>query len=486
MSERPAGAEGEGGQGADGALTETRSAGVARAIVLQPVHTNEPPALRGEAGALEEAVGLAAAIRIEVVRAELVRLAQRRPATLFGTGKVAEVGRWLDEAGASEGEEAGEGAGRPDLVIVNDALTPVQHRNLEKAWNAKVLDRTALILEIFGERAATKEGVLQVALAHLTYQRSRLVRSWTHLERQRGGAGFLGGPGERQIESDRRILAGKIDRLKTQLEDVRRTRGLQRAKRKKAPQPVVALVGYTNAGKSTLFNRMTGAEVAAADLLFATLDPTMRRVQLPSGTDVILSDTVGFISDLPTSLVAAFRATLEEVLEADIVLHVRDIAHPDSDAQRADVLAVLDDLGIHDEDDRRVIEVWNKADLLPPDRADTLRQAAAERREAARATLEDPVVVLVSALSGAGTDDLYAEIDRWLTAGHRTFRLDLPATDGAAGSWLHAHADVLDVGPEGQPRRVRLAAKEAGQFAARFDYVLVPDEPAPAAKRAAG
>ena len=433
--------------------------------MLQPVHTSEPPALRSEAGALEEAVGLAAAIRIEVVRAELVRLAQRRPATLFGTGKVAEIARWLDEAG-EEGEE------RPQLVIVNDALTPVQHRNLEKAWSAKVLDRTALILEIFGERAATKEGVLQVALAHLTYQRSRLVRSWTHLERQRGGAGFLGGPGERQIESDRRILATKIDRLKAQLEDVRRTRGLQRAKRKKAPQPVIALVGYTNAGKSTLFNRMTGADVAAADLLFATLDPTMRRVELPSGTDVILSDTVGFISDLPTSLVAAFRATLEEVLEADIVLHVRDVAHPDTDAQRADVLSVLHELGVEDEEDRRVIEVWNKADLLPPERRETLTAAAAERRETARGTLKDPSVVLVSAVSGDGTPTLYAEIDRWLTARHRTFVLDLPAADGAASAWLHAHADVLATGPEGQPSRVRLGAKEAGQFAARFGYPL--------------
>ena len=448
-------------------LTETRSARVARAIVLQPVHTGEPPALRTEAGALEEAVGLAAAIRIEVVRQELVRLAQRRPATLFGTGKVAEIERWLDEA-AQDDE-------RPHLVIVNDALTPVQHRNLEKAWGAKVLDRTALILEIFGERAATKEGVLQVALAHLTYQRSRLVRSWTHLERQRGGAGFLGGPGERQIESDRRILAEKIDRLKAQLEDVRRTRGLQRAKRKKAPQPVVALVGYTNAGKSTLFNRMTGAKVAAADLLFATLDPTMRRVDLPSGTEVILSDTVGFISDLPTSLVAAFRATLEEVLEADIVLHVRDVAHPDSDAQRSDVLGVLHDLGIRDEDERRVIEVWNKADLLPKDREETLATAAAERRTSARATTEDPSVVLVSAITGVGMDDLYDEIDRWLTARHRTYTLDLPVTDGAAASWLHAHADVLDVGADGQPSRVRLGAKEAGQFAARFAYELRED-----------
>ena len=423
-------------------------------------------------------MGLCAAIGIEAVRAETVRLQQRRPATLFGTGKVAEVKDWLADHEREDGH-------RPGLVIVNDALTPVQHRNLEKAWDAKVLDRTALILEIFGERAQTREGVLQVALAHLSYQRSRLVRSWTHLERQRGGAGFLGGPGERQIEADRRALAEKIDRLKKQLEEVRRTRGLQRAKRKKAPQPVIALVGYTNAGKSTLFNRMTGADVFAKNLLFATLDPTMRKVALPSGTEVILSDTVGFISDLPTSLVAAFRATLEEVLEADIVLHVRDVAHPDTDAQRADVLSVLAELGVQDEDDRRVIEVWNKADLLPGERHETLTAAATERRATARGTLEDPSVVLVSALSGAGTEGLYAEIDRWLTARHRTFALDLPPTDGAASSWLYAHADVLSVGEAGQPSRVRLGAKEAGQFAARFGYALTEETAADAPSLAA-
>ena len=445
--------------------------------MLQPVHTREALGLRSEVGALDEAVGLAAAIRIEVVRAEIVRLAQRRPATLFGTGKVTEVKTWLDEAG--EDDE------RPGLVIVNDALTPVQHRNLEKAWEAKVLDRTALILEIFGERARTKEGVLQVALAHLSYQRSRLVRSWTHLERQRGGAGFLGGPGERQIEADRRMLATKIDRLKAQLDDVRRTRTLQRAKRKKAPQPVIALVGYTNAGKSTLFNRMTGAEVAAADLLFATLDPTMRRVTLPSGADVILSDTVGFISDLPTSLVAAFRATLEEVLEAELVLHVRDIAHPDTDAQRADVLGVLEELGVRDEDGRRVIEVWNKADLLPAERLASLEETAEDRRTGARATLDDPSVVLVSAATGQGTDTLYAEIDRLLTAAHRTYEVQVPSSDGAAISWLHAHAEILGYGAEGQPERVRLGAKEAGQFKARFDYALGESESEPASLNAA-
>ena len=425
--------------------------------------------MRGEDGALGEAVGLCAAIGIEAVRAEVVRLQQRRPATLFGTGKVEEVGDWLADHEREDGH-------RPGLVIVNDALTPVQHRNLEKAWDAKVLDRTALILEIFGERAQTREGVLQVALAHLSYQRSRLVRSWTHLERQRGGAGFLGGPGERQIEADRRALADKIDRLKKQLDEVARTRGLQRAKRKKAPQPVIALVGYTNAGKSTLFNRMTGADVFAKNLLFATLDPTMRKVALPSGTEVILSDTVGFISELPTTLVAAFRATLEEVLEADIVVHVRDVAHPETDAQKADVLGVLGELGVHDEDDRKVIEVWNKADLLEGERLETLAQTASARAAAARGTLNDPVTVLASALTGEGTGRLYAEIDRLLTEGHGVFAVDVPASDGAALSWLHGHADVLDQAQaeDTATLTVRLGQKEAGQFAARFSYALSP------------
>jgi GTP-binding protein HflX len=416
---------------------------------------------------LDEAVGLAAAIGIEVVHAEVVRLQQRRPATLLGTGKVQEIKERV--------EAAAEDDAKVELVIVNDALTPVQHRNLERAWSAKVLDRTALILEIFGERAQTREGVLQVALAHLTYQRSRLVRSWTHLERQRGGAGFLGGPGERQIEADRRVLAEKIDRLKAQLTEVQRTRTLQRAKRKKAPHPIVALVGYTNAGKSTLFNRMTGAEVLSADLLFATLDPTMRKVDLPSGTRLILSDTVGFISDLPTGLVAAFRATLEEVLEADIVVHVRDVAHEESDAQRADVLEVLKDLGVHDEDGRKVIEVWNKADLLDPGARDVLAVTARSRAGEARATLGDPVPVLASALTGQGTQDLYDWIDRLLTEDHDVRLVMIPSTDGAALSWLHAHAEVQ--GQEAQDggtlATVRLGEKEAGQFEARFGYELM-------------
>ncbi len=302
---------------------------------------------------LEEAVGLAAAINLNVLEAGVISVVQPRPSTLLGGGKVDDVRALLDSY-----EQ------RPALVIIDGALTPVQHRNLETAWNVKVLDRTALILEIFGERAQTAEGRLQVELAHLDYQRSRLVRSWTHLERQRGGAGFLGGPGERQIESDRRALDDKIVRLRKKLEDVKRTRSLQRARRKRAPHPVVALVGYTNAGKSTLFNRLTQASVKAQDLLFATLDPTMRAIDLPSGVRVILSDTVGFISDLPTQLVAAFRATLEEVLEADIIVHVRDIAHEDTEAQRDDVITVLEELGVKDGDGRPVIEALNKIDLL--------------------------------------------------------------------------------------------------------------------------
>ncbi|WP_292126608.1 GTPase HflX, partial [Mesorhizobium sp.] len=298
-----------------------------------------------------EAVGLASAIDLDPVHTAVVTVTDPRPATLLGSGKVAEFADIVKERKA-------------ELVIVDHPLTPVQQRNLEKELNAKVLDRTGLILEIFGERARTKEGTLQVELAHLNYQKGRLVRSWTHLERQRGGAGFLGGPGETQIESDRRILQDKITKLKHELETVRRTRDLHRAKRKKVPFPVVAIVGYTNAGKSTLFNRLTGAGVLAEDMLFATLDPTLRRVRLPHGTPIILSDTVGFISDLPTHLVAAFRATLEEVVEADLVLHLRDISDPDTAAQAEDVERILGDLGVDAADTSRVIEVWNKIDLL--------------------------------------------------------------------------------------------------------------------------
>lgn len=391
-----------------------------------------------------------------------------RPATLLGQGKVDEIASWLDEA---------DGVG---LVILNTQLTPVQHRNLERAWKVKVLDRTALILEIFGERASTKEGTLQVELAHLTFQKSRLVRSWTHLERQRGGAGFLGGPGERQIESDRRILQEKIDRLKKELEDVRRTRNLQRRKRKRAPQPVVAFVGYTNAGKSTLFKRITGEDTFAEDLLFATLDPLMRQIGLPSGTPAILSDTVGFISDLPTTLVAAFRATLEEVLEADIVVHVRDYAHPESDAQRADVIKVLAELGLTEDTDAVFLEAWNKLDALPEGdghagRAGQLRTAARQRAEVADGTPKDPLPVALSALTGEGVADLLDLLDQELTARRCEVSIDVPADAGEAAAWLYRHGDVLNEEWSDSGQRtvtVRLEPRDLGRFEKSFGIAI--------------
>ena len=324
------------------------------------------PVYRETSARVEEAIGLARAINLDVVLTTTVSLKKTKPSTLFGTGKVAEIGGFVSE------NDAG-------LVIVDHSTSPVQQQNLEKAWQCKVLDRTGLILEIFGERAQTKEGRLQVDLAHLEYQKGRLVRQWTHLERQRGGAGFMGGPGETQIEADRREIQSKILGLKRELEKVRKTRTLHRAQRKKVPHPVVALVGYTNAGKSTLFNQLTGATVIAKDQLFATLDPTMRQLDLPMGTKAILSDTVGFVSNLPTHLVAAFRATLEEVIEAEVILHVRDIADSDSAAQNNDVLAILDQLGIGENEADRVIEVWNKIDLLDSETLQVLRQKPAGR-----------------------------------------------------------------------------------------------------------
>jgi len=375
-------------------------------------------ALRDAEARLAEAVGLTAAIHLDVVEAQVAPLARPTPATLLGTGKVEEI------AILARAEE-------PDVIIVNAHLTPVQQRNLEQAWKSKVLDRTAVILEIFGERAQTKEGRLQVELAHLNYQRSRLVRSWTHLERQRGGFGFLGGPGESQIESDRRLIAERIVRIKAELEKVKRTRNLGRQARKKVPFPVVALVGYTNAGKSTLFNRLTESKVLAKDLLFATLDPTMRGVKLPHGTRIILSDTVGFIADLPTELVAAFRATLEEVLEADVIVHVRDAAHDETAAQKADVLKVLEELGV--DADRPLLEVLNKIDLLEPEQQEGLLSHNGRRP-----------AVAVSALTGAGVPDLLAGFESAVTRGNITLRLKLDAADGSALAFAYRHAQVLE------------------------------------------
>ena len=387
---------------------------------------------------LEEAIGLARAIRLDVVRSEIARITHPRPSCLLGRGALENLGSMISD------NDIG-------LVVVDGVLSPVQQRNLERRWQAKVIDRTGLILEIFGARARTHEGRVQVELAALSYQRSRLVRSWTHLERQRGGFGFLGGPGESQLEIDRRLIGERIARLKHELDRVKRTRALHREARRRVPYPVVALVGYTNAGKSTLFNRLTQSSVAAGDMLFATLDPTMRRLVLPSGRTVILSDTVGFISDLPTHLVAAFRATLEEVTEADIVVHVRAINHPESEPQRRDVLGVLADLGLGEPAERELIEVMNKIDLLDP---------------AARASLQNHRLrnsegVALSAVTGEGCEGLLALIDQRLESEIRAVRLDVPLTDGKTLAWIYRRGQVLGRRDDNEAAHLSVRLSEA-------------------------
>ncbi len=447
-------------------MTDESGALPTRTLVLQPVLRSPADVHQGRSAdtLLEETAGLARAIALDIVSMRAVPLNRPRPATLFGGGVVEEVHARIDA------DEIG-------LVIVGGPLTPVQQRNLERAWKCKVIDRTGLILEIFGARARTREGQLQVELAALSYQRSRLVRSWTHLERQRGGFGFVGGPGESQIEIDRRLIDDRIARLKRELEQVRRTRGLHRRARARVPYPLIALAGYTNAGKSTLFNRITDAEVYAEDMLFATLDPTMRQLELPSGRTAILSDTVGFISDLPTDLVAAFRATLEEVTAADVIVHVRDCADPDSDAQQQDVETILANLlagverGPDDDSDKKgppaQLEILNKIDLVDADEHAFL---------ADRARHSDDVVML-SAETGEGCTELLARLDAILAADESVETFEVSFADGAALAWLYEKGEVIERDDNGANTRitVRLAPRDVARFQRRLAQGAVPE-----------
>jgi len=442
----------------------------AQTLVLKPVlrtSHSQPSALRETDAMLEEAVGLALAIDLDVVGSESFNLAHPTPSTLLGSGLVEEYAEQIKDK-------------EIELVIIDHTLSPVQQRNLERDWKCKVIDRTGLILEIFGARARTKEGQLQVELAALSYQKSRLVRSWTHLERQRGGFGFLGGPGESQLELDRRIITQRIVKLKDELEQVRRTRGLQREARQKAEHPTIVLVGYTNAGKSTLFNKLTGAGVMAKDMLFATLDPSMRGIKLPSGREVILSDTVGFITDLPTHLIDAFRATLEEVQFADVILHVRDITHPEARLQKESVESILADLGI-EPDDARLIEVMNKADLLDKDERANLRDYAARQTWNGQHALNlDGLnhearggAVAVSALTGEGINDLLTLLDEQLAERLEIYDMTLPISDGAALAWLYGHGKILDKRDTKTKTHLKAMMDPAdlGRFLSRFGKI---------------
>lgn len=431
-----------------------------RTLIVQPVLPDKKagqgrkfiPSLEEK---IEEAKGLAQAIWLDVIDVDTPRLDRPSPGHLLGKGTRERIAARIAEE-------------KPDVVIVNHNLTPVQQRNLEKEWQAKVIDRTGLILEIFGTRAQTKEGQIQVALAALEYQKSRLVRSWTHLERQRGGTGKTGGPGETQLEIDRRLIGDRIAQLKKDLEQVRKNRDLQRRSREKVPYPIVALVGYTNAGKSTLFNKLTGADVFAENLLFATLDPTMRKVKLENGQEIILADTVGFIADLPTHLVAAFRSTLEQVQYADVILHVRDASNPAHETQKEDVINILEDLGIEYETDSRIIEVQNKIDALDAEnQSDILRQASF-----------DPKSVAVSAVKGEGLDRLLAAIQTIVAAQRRIFIYDIRVADGQALAWLYSHGKILDKTGDNEYIHVRVDMDPAnnGKFRERFGYEPLPDQ----------